>query len=124
VTRATAAAPFAPENRLNEGGGASNARVPGSRPGHFRRARLNQRRRGSVRPQPAHARSDAQVSGPAHWCYRGRGAEPMFLALLIAGGALAVLASVAIDSPAPIGDAAAMLVGVLFSILTPSSGPE
>jgi hypothetical protein len=45
----------------------------------------------------------------------------MIMVLLITGAtlALAVLACVAIDSPIPIGDAAAMLVGVPFSSLDP-----
>jgi hypothetical protein len=45
----------------------------------------------------------------------------MIMVLLIASAALAlaVLAGVAIDSPFPIGDAAAMLVGVPFSSLDP-----
>lgn len=49
--------------------------------------------------------------------------KPMILVLFIAGGALAlaVLACVAIDSPVPLGDAAAALVGVPFASLDPSS---
>lgn len=50
----------------------------------------------------------------------------MITVLLIAGGALAlaVLACVAVDSPIPIGDAAAMLVGIPLSSPTPSGGAE
>jgi hypothetical protein len=49
----------------------------------------------------------------------------MILVLLIAGSALAlaVLACVAVDSPIPIGDAGAILVGAPFPVVPESAPP-
>jgi hypothetical protein len=71
VTPVTAAAPHSPENGLNEHGEPFMRKFLAV--GLIALAALGSASAAEapVRPQQSHARSVAQVSGPAHWCYCG-----------------------------------------------------